>query len=368
MHTFWKNLALISLALFSCAFFPVAKTEAVASYELFPATIQEIKTDPRDPQSKRLIVSPNRPDLPKQLDLTSTNLSEHLSRTLQVGDQLIVENFQSSPQEAPSFSAVDLVRNQQILILFAIFLVLSIGIGRKRGILSLITMLISFLIIIHFTIKQISAGQDPVLIAIISAFILIPINFFITHGKSKKVIAAAISTCIAMIIGIVLANVFVNWSRLTGLSSDETFWITQTFSEINNFRGLVIASIVLGSIGILDDVTIAQSSTVEELIKSHSVFDAKKIFRQAMNIGRDHLASMVNTLILVYASASLPLFVLFSNNIGDVTSLINLETITEEIIRSLVSSIALIIAIPISTWFAVKMLSPRKSIKNGPIV
>ncbi len=316
-------------------------------YETFQAEVQEISSE------NEIVATPL--DKPfKKLELSTVNLREEIRTNLEPGDLILVENYKENADDPDQFNPVDIVRNTPIFALTLAFILLAVIVGRKKGAFALLTLAASFFVIFFFTIKQIAAGHNPILITLITATILIPLNFYITHGLKKQTSAAVISTLIAMTISLLLAAFIVNWAQLTGQTSDEAFWLTQNFQQVKNMQGLLIGAVMLGLIGILDDITITQTSIVKTLKESKT--PDKEIYKKAMDIGRDHISSVINTLILIYASASLPLFVLLSNDIVQLPNLINLEIIAEELIRMLIASIGLIIAVPISTHIANRML------------
>ncbi|MBD3270113.1 hypothetical protein GF376_01150 [Candidatus Peregrinibacteria bacterium] len=320
-------------------------------YQIFQAEVIQVNEE-------TVLVNPDTDlTVEPQLELPTVNLKEEIRKDLEPGDRIIIENYKTD--ENNNYNPIDYARNTQIYVLFGIFIALSILIGRKKGFFSILTLIGSFYILFNFTIAQIAAGNDPIIISIITAIIIIPFGFYLTHGFKKQTTAAVFGTLISLTLTILLASFFVEWTRLTGNSSDEVFWLTQNFADINNLKGLLIGAILLGMIGVLDDISITQASIVQELYNSGKPHH--EIYKSAMRIGRDHISSMINTLILVYASAALPLFILLSQDLSQLNNLINIEVITEELVRMLVASIGLIISVPISTWIASKMLKNSSS-------
>lgn len=328
-------------------------------YQLFPAEILKINpADPNNPDStSSLSVKPSLPEFKFQtLSLPTTNLPDALFSSLQPGDQILVEHYKNGPDEESNFQPVDFFRNTPMLVLLLVFVVLVLVIARKKGLAALLSLVASFFIVFFFTIKQITSGSDPVIISLLTALFIIPINFYFTHGFNRKTHSAVLSTFITLAFTIILANFFVGWARLTGLASDEAFWVTQNFQDISNLRGLLIGGIMLGMVGVLDDVAVGQAGIVNALLLHSKEKNIFKIYHTAMNLGRDHIASVVNTLILVYTSASLPLLILFSAELNLIGNLVSLEIISEEIIRTLITSIGLILAVPITTFLSIKLL------------
>lgn len=250
------------------------------------------------------------------------------------------------------FYIVDFVRRKPLFWLFLIFALLAVVIGKWRGVSSLLGMGLSFLVIFKFILPSISAGNDPIFIAIIGSLFIIPITFYLSHGFNKKTTVAVIATFISLVITGILAQTFVEAAKLTGYASEEAGFLQVAKEGTMNIRGLLLAGIIIGVLGVLDDITVAQAAVVQQLQKVNPRISSGKLFIQAMSVGQDHIASMVNTLVLVYAGAALPLLLLFIDNPHPFSEVINYEIVAEEIVRTLVGSIGLILAVPITTFLA----------------
>lgn len=267
------------------------------------------------------------------------------------GDNVVItasKDFQGKE----TYYITDFVRRGSLLWLFIIFIALVIIIGRNRGIASLFGMAFSFLVILFFILPQILAGFDPVIIVITAAMIIIPVTFYLSHGFNRKTTAAVIGTLIALIITGILANTFVDLAKLTGFASEEAGFLESLKQGTVNIQALILAGIIIGAVGILDDITISQSAIVYQLHHTSPKLSVNELYSKAMDIGHDHIASMVNTLVLVYTGAALPLLLLFINNPHPFSEVINYEIIAEEVVRTLVASIGLILAVPITTLLA----------------
>jgi len=268
-----------------------------------------------------------------------------------VGNRLLItKSFDFEGNDV--FYISDFIRRRALLLVFIIFFILATVIGKWRGITSLIGLLISFIVIFKFILPQIYNGQDPVLIAIAASFIILPVNFFLSHGFNRKTTIALISTFIALIITGILAKFFVDFAHLTGFTSEEAGFLQITKKGFFNIKGILLAGIIIGTLGVLDDVTVSQSAIVQQLKESRPKIGKKELFTRSMNVGKDHIASMINTLILVYTGAALPLLLLFIDNPQPFQEVINYELISEEIVRALVGSSGLILAVPITTFLA----------------
>lgn len=257
-----------------------------------------------------------------------------------------------NPQGTNTYYITDHIRRDSLYLLFGIFVLVTLIIGGLRGIASLLGMVISFALIFFFVLPMILKGFDPILVVIISSALIIPITFYLSHGLNKKTTVAVFGTLIALVITGVLAQFFVDFAHLSGLSSDDATFLAAAKPGFVQLKGLLLAGIIIGALGVLDDITISQSSIVFQLKKTLPKLGIWELFRKGMDIGRDHIASMVNTLILVYTGAALPLLLLFVNNPRPFAEVINYELIAEEIVRTLVVSMGLILAVPIVTFIA----------------
>jgi len=275
-----------------------------------------------------------------------------------VRDKVIVtfgKNFEGNDY----FYITDYIRRDSLIWLFIIFVVVAAAIARWRGILSLIGLGISFLVIFFFILPKILSGSNPVEIAILGSLIIIPVSFFLSHGFNKKTMVAIVGTLIALIITGILSSVFVEAARLTGFASEEAGFL-RVARQMINIKGLLLAGIIIGVLGILDDITISQSAIVFQLKEANKKLKFNELYKRAMNVGQDHISSMVNTLVLVYAGASLPLLLLFIDNPQPFFEVINYEIIADEIVRTLVGSIGLILAVPITTLIAALVSNKKK--------
>jgi len=252
------------------------------------------------------------------------------------------------------FYITDYIRKWPLLFLFLIFVGFTVAIAKWRGLMSLFGMVISFLMIFYSILPNILSGHSPLLSVILASIFAVPIIFYLSHGLNKKTTVAIIGSLISLIIAGILAALFINLTKLTGFSSEEASFL-QTFKGVSiNMQGILLAGVIIGLLGVLDDITVSQAAVVFELRRANKKLDYGELYRQAMNVGQDHISSMVNTLILVYAGASLPLFLLFVHNPHPFFEIINYEIVAEEIVRTLIGSIGLILAVPITTYLAVK--------------
>lgn len=253
------------------------------------------------------------------------------------------------------------VKKDSLFLLLVLFIIVTIAVGRVWGFLSLLGLIISFLIIFKLIIPLIISGMNPVLAAVIGSTIIIPTTFYVSHGFNKKTHIGVISTFIALVFTGFLAVYFVEKTHLTGFASEEAGYLQVERQGSIDIRGLLLAGIIIGTLGILDDVTIGQASVVRQLKKANKDMNFFDLFKNGMVIGQDHISSMVNTLVLVYSGSALPLLLLFFGSEKSFIDIIEFELIAEEIVRMLVGSIGLVLSAPLSTVLAAYVFS-RKNI------
>lgn len=294
----------------------------------------------------------------KEIEIEVGNLPLISQQKYKINDEILL-SYSKDSEGKELLIVTDYVRKKPLIWLGVIFLILVIIIGRWRGVSSLLGLGVSFLLIFKYILPQISLGKDPVLVSIIGSLLIIPFTFYLSHGVNKKTTVAILGTFIALLITGFLAKIFVEITKLTGYASEEAGFLQVAKGGAINIRGLLLAGIIIGTLGVLDDITISQSAIVEQLKKANPKISKKEVFWRAMSIGQDHIASMVNTLILVYTGAALPLLLLFLDNPFPYSQVINYEIIAEEIVRTLVGIIGLIFAVPFTTFLAINILKNK---------
>jgi len=259
----------------------------------------------------------------------------------------------------------DFIRRPAILALTLIFVALTAFIGRWTGARSLIATAFSVLVIARFILPRILAGQNPVAVCIVGAIVLMAPSLYLVYGWKLKTHAAALGLGICLVITWILAAVFVSWAYVTGFGKQESAFLVVALQAEVDLRGLVLGGIILGTLGVLDDIAIGQSSAILELHTANPSLSWMALFQHGMVIGRDHIASMVNTLMMAYVGASLPLFLLLSLYQEPLGFVLNRELLVQEIIRTLVGSLGLMMAVPvtslIASWMAKGVWGNRKS-------
>jgi uncharacterized membrane protein len=255
---------------------------------------------------------------------------------------------------------IDFERSRSLLWLFAAFVLVSVVISGWKGIRSLIGIIFSLGMIIFFIIPQILAGKDPVLVSILGGFAFLSVTMYLVYGWNLKTHSAVMGIFLALSITGLLSVFFVDFTRLSGFGNENAMFLVQQNAAPISMRGLLLAGMLIGSLGVLDDLVISQASAVFELHAANSKLNLKFLYRRGMNIGRDHVAATINTLVLAYAGSSLPMLLLFSINSGDYVMLANMSMVAEEIVRTLVGSIGLFLAVPITTFLSSLLVLHRE--------
>jgi uncharacterized membrane protein len=288
--------------------------------------------------------------------------------TIAPGDHLLV-TVSELPDGSISAFFTDFVRTKSLLWLAGTFIFFSLITSGWKGARSLLGLGFSLIVIVSFIIPQILSGQNPVFISISGAFVMLSVTLYLTYGWNLKTHAAVAGTLIALVFTGFLSAFFVNLTRLTGFGSEDALFLVQQ-SDVNiNLRGLVLGGMLIGALGVLDDLVITQSSAVIEIYMTDPAQKWLDLFRRALRIGQDHVAATVNTLVLAYTGAALPTMLLFSLSGESFSYLVNLEFITEEIVRTLVGSIGLISAVPLTTLLAVLIsVNHQKILEKFPFL
>jgi uncharacterized membrane protein len=255
------------------------------------------------------------------------------------------------PGQPPSYIIQDLERGRPLLVLAALFVGAVVAFGRWQGVRSLIGLGLSFLVIISFVIPAILRGHSPVLVAVTGAMAIMLISLYLSHGVGPKTTAAVVATALALGLTAALSIAFVAAASLTGLASEEAQYANYAVGGLS-LRGLLLAGIIIGGLGVLDDVTMSQASLVAELHQANPTAGMAALVAGALRVGRDHIAATVNTLFLAYAGAALPLLIFFVTGQDSLGTVATTEVVAVEVVRALCGSVGLIAAVPLTTVLA----------------
>ncbi|WP_435840306.1 YibE/F family protein [Streptomyces chartreusis] len=277
------------------------------------------------------------------------------SRQLHEGQEVVVAYEPSAPKDL-QYSVTDVNRRVPLSVLAGIFAIAVVVVGRLRGVMALISLAISFMVLNFFILPAILQGSNPLVVAVVGSSAIMLIALYLCHGLSARTSVAVLGTLISLLLIGILGSVFIDWAALTGNTDDNTGLIHGLYPSID-MSGLLLAGIIIGSLGVLDDVTVTQTSAVWELHEANPTMGWRGLYRAGIRIGRDHIASVVNTLVLAYAGAALPLLLLFSIAQSGVGTVANSELVAEEIVRTLVGSIGLVASVPVTTALAALVVS-----------
>ncbi|MGE5211747.1 MAG: YibE/F family protein [Acidobacteriota bacterium] len=298
----------------------------------------------------------------KRIELTLTEgdggqfvLEQPIESTIAAGDGILVDvvDLGDGTRQVVFY---DFQRGTPMLLLLIVFVAAIVVLGRWRGVGALAGLAMSLVIIVVFALPALLDGSNSVAVALVTAGAIAFVALFLAHGRGLATAAALLSTFASLALTGVLAWVFLTASKFTGFGDENVGFLDAIGSGIDP-RGLLLAGIVIGSLGVLDDVTVTQVSAVWELKRAAPHTGFRELYGRALRIGRDHISSTVNTLFLAYAGASLPLLLLFSEAEQGLGSVATREVVAVEIVRALVGSIGLVASVPISTALAAKVLA-----------
>jgi uncharacterized membrane protein len=251
----------------------------------------------------------------------------------------------------PTYTLSDFERRAPILWLALAFGALVILFGRLRGALSLVGLAISLVVILAFVVPAILDGSSALAVAIVGSLAVMLATISLAHGWGPKSLAAMLGTAVSLALVALLALAFTNLAHLTGLSSEEATLLLRGGADIS-LEGLLLAGIVIAALGVLDDVTVSQASTVLALRAADPGQGFRQLYGRALRVGQDHVSATVNTLVLAYVGASLPVLLIFSSGEIGLLDAVNTELVAKEVVGTLVGSIGLIAAVPVTTAVA----------------
>ncbi len=279
------------------------------------------------------------------------------SQKLKVGETVVL--IKTILPDKTNYTVLDRYRIDTLLYIVAGFFLLVIFVAGKKGLGSILGMIVSVLIILQFIVPQILRGQDPLLITIAGSLAIMVITIYLAHGISRRTTVALASTAGSLLITGILAFLFVEITSLSGVGTEDAYLLQFGPTSIN-LKGLLLGGIIIGTLGVLDDITTSQAAAVFEISRANKKLEFMDLVTRGYVVGKEHIAALVNTLVLAYAGASLSLFILFVLNPSNQPYwvILNSQVIVEEVIRTLAGSIGLVLAVPISTvlsaWVALK--------------
>lgn len=271
---------------------------------------------------------------------------------LAAGDRVITIETESFDEPGVLiYEVIDHERSSALWALLLTFVLTVVAFGRLRGVMALVSLAVTFAILLMFVVPAILDGKSPLWVAIVGSAAIMLVVLYLTHGITIPTSMAVLGTLTSLILTGGLAA-FSTWAlKLTGVASEESSFLTLQYSHVN-MQGLLLAGILIGSLGVLDDVAVTQAYTVTELAHANPSMGFRRLYQAASRVGRAHITSVINTIVLAYAGASLPLLLLLTAGQQPLAEVIKSELLTQEIVRSVVGTIGLIAAVPITTALA----------------
>lgn len=264
------------------------------------------------------------------------------------GDDVVLIEMTSPDGDA--YSIVDHQRGGDLWVLGAAFVLAVIAFGRWRGVAALAGLAVTFALLLFFVVPAILAGQPPLLVAIVGSAAIMLTVLYLTHGFVLSTTVAVLGTLASLTLTGLLSAASVTALHLTGITDDISTSVGTTYSV--NMEGLLLAGIVIGSLGVLDDVTVTQGAAVAEVAHANPSYGFAQLYRAGSRVGRSHIASVINTIILAYAGSSLPLLILIVANNNSLGEVLTDQIMAQEVVRSAVATLGLIAAVPMTTALA----------------
>ncbi len=286
-------------------------------------------------------------------------LAQDGPQAVRVGDTVVVAKTSALGEE--TYTITDHYRLPFLGMIVLVFFALVAVLGRRHGVASLLGLALSVVVIAKGIIPYVAGGGSPLLACIAGALVIVLVSLYLAHGFNRRTTIALVGTLATLALAVAGAYLSVTFARLFGIGTEEVVSLQLGPLAGVDFRGLLLGGIILGALGVLDDITTAQAAVVDELHEANPKLGAKELYRRAYSVGREHIASLVNTLFLAYAGVSLPLFLIFYINSANypLWTMLNSELIADEVVRTLVGSAALVLAVPITTWLAARYYGRR---------
>jgi uncharacterized membrane protein len=295
----------------------------------------------------------------KVLDIDNGVLEDRDDMRLALGEVVVLDKTYKSDGSV-LYLVKEKYRLPSIVWLTIIFVAITVFFGRLTGLTSILGLAASVLILVLFVIPRIVAGDDPLIICLVGAVAIACSSLFLAHGFNKRTSVALLSTVVTLGIAAIAALISVYAAGLFGMGSEESMFLQSGLLQNIDLRGLLLGGMIIGCLGVLDDITTAQCAAIEEISKANPMLSVEQLRKAGFSVGREHIASLINTLALAYVGASLPLLLLFkTQDTYPLWVTLNGEFLAEEIIRTLVGSVTLVFAVPVSIFFAVSFLKVK---------
>lgn len=289
------------------------------------------------------------------------NIETKDTSELHAGDRIIAGHIVRE-DGTEQYIIQEFIRTPWMIALIAAFFLTVIAINGKHGIRSIINIVVTITIVLFGIIPLILKGYSPVGITILGGMIAMAWSIYFSEGINKKSHTAIISIGISLLLGAIFSWIFVKKTSLTGFADESSSILAAIGYEHIKMRGLLLAAIIIGALGVIDDVAISQASLVHELKQANPNMRRRDLFQAALRVGRDHTSAVVNTLVLAYVGAAFPLVILISLGgapFDSIGSILNNEIVATELVRALIGSMAIMFVMPVSTWIAISLEKPK---------
>jgi uncharacterized membrane protein len=336
MVTRLRNYFLILLLIFSC--FPLSVNAQQQESEFLKGTLLSVEPYAVDSDLLRY-----------EVELASGEIIEvqAVEDHVRVGDRIYVESFGGG--ELYNFVAV--ARGNLLIITFLVFAGLILWFTKMKGVRSLLSLVLSLLLLLYVFIPLLLQGYPPLLLAVLLGSGILFLSIFVAHGFTRQSSISFLGSMLSVLIAALLITLIVNSGSFSGIVDHSALYLSGLSDITLSFPQIFSAAVIIGTLGVLDDITITQVAVVREL--SQSGLQPSEIYRRAIRVGRDHISSLVNTLVFAYLGSALSLVMFMSQLDVPILVLLSQEFVAAEIVRSLVGAIALVIAVPVTTWCAV---------------
>jgi uncharacterized membrane protein len=276
-----------------------------------------------------------------------------------VDDKVVLAYAGGNPADGASYQLVDFQRDVPLVLLAVLFAIAVLVLGRWQGLKALAALVISFVVLVFFVLPAILAGENPLMVAVVGAGVIMFVVLYLTHGLTARTSTAVLGTMVSLTLIGLLGVLWAGFANLTGIDEDTSTLIGLLNRPIDT-RGLLLAGVVIGALGVLDDVTVTQTSAVWELRAANPSLTRRQLYAAALRIGRDHVASAMNTLVMAYAGAALPLLMYSSISGVGIGNILTSQSIAQEIVRTLVGSIGIVAAVPVTTLLATAVAAEER--------
>lgn len=291
----------------------------------------------------------------KRIVIRNASIRDRDDTVFRVGERVVILK-QVKIDGSAEYLLAQKYRLPAMMWVLLFFVGLGVLFGGRTGITSIAGLGVSVGILLFFVIPRIVAGSDPLSTTMAGCAAIAVTSLYLAHGFSKRTSIALLSTLMTLGISVLMAVIFVHMTKLFGMGSEESMFLQTGLLQKVNLQGLLLSGIVIGCLGVLDDITTAQTAAIDEISKANPRLTMRQLMKAGQSVGNEHIASLINTLALAYVGASLPLLLLLRDDQTPLWVTLNGEFLAEEIIRTLVGSATLLVAVPVSTWFAAYFL------------